>query len=78
MMDLALARCFAAPSVSAVLLDPLASNRDAHRFYERLGFRVVERKRFGDDDCLVYRLDREDWERGRLSRFRCSGMGRSP
>lgn len=58
MMELALARCFFDPSVTAVLIDPLASNTRAHRFYERLGFRFVERRRFGDDDCFVYRLDR--------------------
>jgi aminoglycoside 6'-N-acetyltransferase len=58
MMELALARCFAKPSVSAVLIDPLASNTGAHRFYERLGFRFLERRRFGDDECFVYRLDR--------------------
>lgn len=60
MMRLALVRCFADPSVSAVLVDPLASNARAHRFYERLGFRAVEPRRFGDDDCIVYRLDRVD------------------
>ena len=58
MMRLALARCFADESVSAVLVDPLASNRAAHRFYERLGFRRIERRRFGTDDCYVYRRDR--------------------
>jgi aminoglycoside 6'-N-acetyltransferase len=63
MMQQALARCFAEPMVTAVLIDPLASNVRAHRFYERLGFRLVERRRFGEDDCLVYRLERGDWER---------------
>lgn len=58
MMRLALARCFADPGVTAVLIDPLASNVRAHRFYERLGFRFVERRRFGEDDCFVYRLER--------------------
>src|SRR5690606_17750620 len=58
MMRLALARCFAAPGVEAVLVDPLAANTRAHRFYERLGFRRVERRRFGTDDCLVLRLER--------------------
>jgi aminoglycoside 6'-N-acetyltransferase len=58
MMQLALERCFADPAVRAVLVDPLASNTAAHRFYERLGFRFVERRRFGADHCLVYRLDR--------------------
>lgn len=61
MMRLALARCFADPQVEAVLLDPLASNIRAHRFYERLGFRFVERRRFGEDDCFVYRLGRNRW-----------------
>lgn len=58
MMRLALERCFAPPEVEAVLIDPLASNVRSHRFYERLGFRFVERRSFGEDDCFVYRLDR--------------------
>jgi aminoglycoside 6'-N-acetyltransferase len=64
MMRLALDRCFADPAVSAVLVDPLAGNTRAHRFYERLGFRFVEARRFGEDDCFVYRLQRADYERG--------------
>lgn len=61
LMRLALARCFADPEVTAVLIDPLASNHRAQRFYERLGFRFVEARRFGLDDCRVYRLERADW-----------------
>jgi aminoglycoside 6'-N-acetyltransferase len=61
MMRLALERCFADAAVTAVLLDPLAGNTRAHRFYERLGFRQIERRNFGDDDCLVYRLERHAW-----------------
>jgi aminoglycoside 6'-N-acetyltransferase len=61
MMRQALARCFADPAVMAVLIDPLASNTRAIVFYERLGFRFVERRRFGLDDCCVYRLERADW-----------------
>jgi aminoglycoside 6'-N-acetyltransferase len=49
-MAFALERCFADPAVKAVLLDPLTSNARARRFYERLGFRPVEQRRFGDDD----------------------------
>jgi aminoglycoside 6'-N-acetyltransferase len=60
-MRLALARCFADETVMAVLIDPLASNVRAHRFYERLGFRYVERRQFGLDDCFVYKLDRADY-----------------
>ena len=62
MMQLAIARCFAVPSVTAILVDPLASNIRAHRFYERLGFQLIEHRRFGDDDCFVYRLNRIDWD----------------
>jgi aminoglycoside 6'-N-acetyltransferase len=61
MMRLALTRCFTDPVVRAVLIDPLASNVRTHRFYERLGFRFVERRQFGSDDCFVYRLDRADY-----------------
>ena len=41
MMHLALTRCFTDPLVTAVLVDPLASNTRAHRFYERLGFQFA-------------------------------------
>lgn len=61
MMQLALERCFADPAVIAVLIDPLASNTAAHRFYERLGFRFVREQRFNESDCFVYRLSRRDW-----------------
>lgn len=60
MMQLALDRCFADGRVTAVLIDPLASNTRAHRFYQRFGFCFVERRRFNDDDCFVYRLTRTD------------------
>ena len=60
-MHAALARCFADARVPAVLIDPLESNTRARRFYERLGFRAVGPRRFGNDDCIVYRLDRADW-----------------
>lgn len=59
-MRLAIDRCFAEPTVAAILVDPLASNTRAHRFYERLGFRLVEPRHFEADDCWVYRLDQAD------------------
>ena len=62
MMTQALNDCFADGRVTAVVIDPLASNAAAHRFYQRLGFRPVGRRRFGEDDCLVHRLERADWE----------------
>lgn len=58
-MKMAIARCFSNPSVQAILIDPLEANLRARRFYERLGFCFVELRRFGDDDCAVYRLDRD-------------------
>ncbi len=58
-MQAAVARCFADPRVTAIIIDPLVSNERAHRFYERLGFRRVGRRVFaGVDDCFVYRLER--------------------
>ena len=63
MMTLAIERCFENKSVTAILIDPLESNTDAIRFYERIGFQFVEKRRFDDDDCLVYRLDRAHWPR---------------
>lgn len=60
-MRLACERCFAPPEVEAILIDPLASNVRAHRFYERLGFRFVEGRGFGQDHCFVYRLERRNW-----------------
>jgi aminoglycoside 6'-N-acetyltransferase len=55
MMRLALARCFEDHGATEVLIDPLASNERAIRFYERLGFEFVEARDFDDDHCLVYR-----------------------
>ncbi len=57
MMKQAVDRCFSDPGVTAILVDPLAANTGSHRFYERLGFRFVEERRFGKDHCFVYRLD---------------------
>lgn len=60
MMRVALDRCFDTHGASAVLLDPRRDNTRAHRFYERLGFRLIGARTFGDDDCLVYRLGRDE------------------
>lgn len=49
--------------MDGILIDPMASNDRARRFYERLGFRFVEYRSFGDHDCAVYRLDRAIWSR---------------
>ena len=60
MMAAALLRCVESADVSAVLIDPLATNTRAIRFYERLGFRFVEQRRFGDDDCFVLSIERSE------------------
>ena len=61
MMRLALERCFADEHVTEVIIDPLASNTDAIRFYQRIGFVFVEQRTFGDDQCDVYAITRQQW-----------------
>lgn len=56
MMKLAIERCFAPPEVTKILIDPLASNIKAHRFYQRLGFNFVEERSFDGTSCFVYEL----------------------
>lgn len=62
MMRQSLARCFQDADVQYVLIDPLASNERAIRFYERIGFTFLEDRRFTESDCKVYRISREAWE----------------
>lgn len=67
MMKMAFDRIFSNPQVQTILIDPLASNTKAHRFYERLGFQFVEERVFGEALCFVYELKREvsndfDWQ----------------
>ena len=57
-MELAIARSFADPAVTAVLVDPRDTNQRACRFYERLGFEYVVKRCFDDEYCAVYRLTR--------------------
>jgi aminoglycoside 6'-N-acetyltransferase len=61
MMGLALESCFADARVTGIVIDPLASNERAHRFYRRMGFKPIGRRKFGHDDCLVHELTRRDW-----------------
>lgn len=68
MMRLALIYCFDQDAVEAVLIDPLLRNHRAIKFYERLGFRHVEERRFGEDDCAVMTMTREDWKESDLCR----------
>ena len=61
MMELALQRCFADERVNAILIDPMASNTRARRFYEKPGFCLVEYRCFTKVECAVYRLGRNVW-----------------
>jgi aminoglycoside 6'-N-acetyltransferase len=63
MMRQALALCFAEPTVEAVLIDPIASNTDAIRFYQRIGFTFLEHRWFGADHCAVHQFRRQDFSR---------------
>ncbi len=67
MMQQSLTRCFSHPEVKSVLIDPLASNLRAIKFYQRLGFKYVEDRRFGEGDCEVYSISRDSWESRILS-----------
>ena len=74
MMRQALALCFDVDGADAVLIDPLAGNSRAIRFYERCGFSPVGPRTFGSDECLVMRIDRADW----LSRAAAVGQAAGP
>lgn len=58
MMNLAIEHCFSKPNITAILIDPLVSNKNAIRFYKRIGFEFVEYRTFGNDECMVLRLGR--------------------
>ena len=64
MMQLALQRCFDPPKVTAVIIDPLFTNKATIRFYKRHGFVEVERRTLGEeqDDCLVMRISRDMYQ----------------
>jgi aminoglycoside 6'-N-acetyltransferase len=77
MMALAHERCFADAAVTAIVVDPLATNTRAVAFYRRLGYVTIERRTFGDDDCLVLRLSRDAWrEMGDGRNANCADVDR--
>lgn len=63
MMILAIERCFSESEVHTILIDPLSSNTQAHRFYEKLGYRFLEERTFGQDHCFVYTLEKADYNK---------------
>jgi aminoglycoside 6'-N-acetyltransferase len=66
-MRLAVERCFAAPEVSAILIDPLVCNEGTLQCYERFGFKFAELRQFGDSDCAVHRIDGSEYVISRLT-----------
>jgi len=62
MMKEAIAQCFDNDAVDTILIDPLETNDRARKFYERMGFKFVENRRFNEDNCAVYRMMRNEWE----------------
>lgn len=61
MMRAALARWFDERGARRAVIDPLLTNRDAIRFYRRLGFVEKGPRLFGGDHCLVMEMTREAW-----------------
>jgi aminoglycoside 6'-N-acetyltransferase len=62
MMNLAIERCYQDKNVTAILIDPLESNKGAIRFYKRLGFNFLEKRVFDKSHCVVLKLNRKNWE----------------
>jgi aminoglycoside 6'-N-acetyltransferase len=63
MMQWAIARCFSNPDVTDILIDPLYDNKKAQRFYRRLGFLSLGKRRFDDSEAMVMILSRKRWEK---------------
>ena len=64
MMIFAIGHCFKAPEVTAILIDPLASNTRSHKFYKSFSFEFIERRQFDEEsDCFVFKLTRAVWEK---------------
>src|SRR5262249_15053394 len=63
-MTLAIERSFNEQGAVAIIIDPLNTNTRAHKFYQRMGFIPTHRQTFNgeEDDCLVHRLTRQQWE----------------
>lgn len=62
MMKAALIRCFQNKNTKAIILDTLVNNTRAIKFYEKIGFKKIARKKFGEDDCYIYRIDRKEFK----------------
>ncbi len=70
MIRLAIERCFENQDITGILIDPLKSNTNAHRFYERIGFEFLEQRSFDDTGCYVYELKRNRVGKGESHPYR--------
>lgn len=52
---------FGNTNVTSVIIDPMADNYAAHRFYQRLGFVPIGIRYFGPDRCLIHRMNRTEY-----------------
>lgn len=58
-MKMAIEKCFQDLGATRIVIDPLISNDKAIAFYRRFGFRDVEFRTFGEDECLVMELRKD-------------------
>lgn len=63
MMEWVFKHCFVDLDCDSIVIDPLINNKDAIRFYQRLGFKKIGIEKFDNDICLVHALKRKDWLR---------------
>lgn len=63
MMKTAIDFCFSDPKVHSIIIDPLASNVRAIKFYQKIGFKFTENRYFENTLCSVHSLIRSDWNK---------------
>jgi len=62
MMTWAIEHCFTPAEVRMIIIDPLANNLRAHKFYQALGFELIGRRLFdAESDCCLFQLTRRCW-----------------
>jgi len=60
-MQQIIAITFSDPDVHALLVDPLMTNKQAQRFYARLGFKFTETKKIYGESCYILKLRRDQY-----------------
>jgi aminoglycoside 6'-N-acetyltransferase len=57
MMALAINQCSSDSAIHTILIDPVVAKTDAIAFCAEMGFSPRETRRFGDDECLIMRIE---------------------